>query len=250
MEKPSEAVTYASAEQPEYRDAVLHGIREAIMLQRLLPGTKLHEEALAEVFGVSRTRVRAALKDLQHRGLIESSHKRVARVARPSVSDARDMFAARRLVEPWAAAEVAGKGTPAVVAQLQQLIETEHAIRAGGNRLEATRLAGEFHVAMTELAGNTVITRMIREVVDRTLLVIVMYQSPSAAACVHEEHSILVDAIAARDALKASQAMTEHLLSIESRMNLLGPEEPVVDLSQAFEGIVPGIGVPAGRRKR
>lgn len=238
MAKPSEA------------DAVLHGIREAITLQRLLPGTKLHEEALAEVFGVSRTRVRAALQDLQHRGLVESGHKRVARVARPSAGEARDMFAARRLVEPWTAAEVARRATPDTTARLGRLIETEHAVRAGGNRLEATRLAGEFHVTLAELAGNTVVTRLVREVVDRTLLVIVMYQSPSATACVHEEHSALLEAIAARDADQASRCMLEHLLGIEGRMHLQGPEEPLVDLARAFEGIVPAREVPTRRRTR
>jgi len=44
---------------------------------------------------VSRTRIRQALQRLQHTGLVSSGRKQIARVAEPSVKDARDMFALR-----------------------------------------------------------------------------------------------------------------------------------------------------------
>ena len=44
---------------------------EAILAQKLAPGERLGEQALADLFGVSRTLVREALMQLQARGFVE-----------------------------------------------------------------------------------------------------------------------------------------------------------------------------------
>lgn len=228
----------ASVDTSVPTDDVLAGIREAITRQRLPPGSKLHEEALAGIFGVSRTRIRQALQRLQHTGLVSSGRKQIARVAEPSVKDARDMFAVRRLVEPAVAADVARRVTLAIRNSLQKLLDSEQRARDRDNRMEAVRLAGEFHVALADIAGNAVIARLIREIVDRTFLVIFMYQAPSPGACVQAEHSSLLKAIGEGDAKGAAQSMLQHIESIESRMSLKERAEPSVDLTRAFTGIV------------
>ncbi|MFX6759505.1 GntR family transcriptional regulator, partial [Acinetobacter baumannii] len=42
-------------------EGIADDIAQAIVAHRLPPGTKLREEALAKVYGVSRTKIRAAL---------------------------------------------------------------------------------------------------------------------------------------------------------------------------------------------
>ncbi len=219
-------------------DPILDGIREAITRQRLPPGTKLHEEALGGIFGVSRTRIRAALHRLQHTGLVTSGRKQIARVAQPSIKEAREMFAARRLVEPSIAAEVARRVTPEIRLRLDRLLKAERLARDRGDRVEAIRLAGEFHVVLAEIAGNSVVTRFIREIVDRTFLVIFMYQSAASPSCVHSEHSQLLGAIGEGKAERAAAVMLRHIDLIESRMTLEEREESSVDLKKAFDGIV------------
>ena len=51
-------------------DIVYAHIFDAILEQRLAPGTKLSEEALGEIFGVSRTIIRRALSRLAHEGVL------------------------------------------------------------------------------------------------------------------------------------------------------------------------------------
>ena len=80
-------------------DIVYAHIFEAILEQRLAPGTKLSEEALGEIFGVSRTIIRRALSRLAHEGVVLLRPNRGAVVASPSVEEARQVFLARRLVE-------------------------------------------------------------------------------------------------------------------------------------------------------
>ena len=80
-------------------DIVYAHIFEAILEQRLAPGTKLSEEALGEIFGVSRTIIRRALSRLAHESVVLLRPNRGAVVASPSVEEARQVFMARRLVE-------------------------------------------------------------------------------------------------------------------------------------------------------
>src|SRR6195952_1031286 len=80
-------------------DIVYEHIFDAILEQRLAPGTKLSEEALGEIFGVSRTIIRRALSRLGHEGVVLLRPNRGAVVASPSVEEARQVFFARRMVE-------------------------------------------------------------------------------------------------------------------------------------------------------
>lgn len=80
-------------------DIVYAHIFEAILEQRLAPGTKLSEEALGEIFGVSRTIIRRALSRLAHESVVLLRPNRGAVVASPTVEEARQVFFSRRMVE-------------------------------------------------------------------------------------------------------------------------------------------------------
>src|SRR5690625_7524086 len=69
--------------------AIYQAMADAIFEQRLAPGTKLAEDALGDIFDVSRTVVRKALYRLASEKVVEISPNRGARVASPSVQDDR-----------------------------------------------------------------------------------------------------------------------------------------------------------------
>lgn len=217
---------------------VFEGMMQAIARQRLTPGMKLNEEALGEVFGVSRTKVRAALLQLASRGLVTIGNKRTARVATPSVKEARDVFAVRKLVEPVVAAEIAGAVTPELLRSLRRCHKEEHRARTSGDRIEATRLAGEFHAVLARHCSNALFTEIVEKTVERTFLIAVLYQAPAAPACVHDEHEAIIGAIKKGDGAAAAKAMREHIAGIESRMLLDNGLKPVLDIRNAFAGVV------------
>ena len=66
-------------------------IWKSIAERRLPPGTRLKEERLCEIFGASRPRIRRALDQLTHDGLVSHIPNRGAFVTTPSVDDARDV---------------------------------------------------------------------------------------------------------------------------------------------------------------
>ena len=79
--------------------AIVEALTKAIVEHRLHPGTKLAEQKLADHFGVSRTLVRQALFQLSQNRLIRLEPARGAFVAAPSVDEAKQGFAVRRMLE-------------------------------------------------------------------------------------------------------------------------------------------------------
>ena len=78
---------------------IVESLTRAIVEHKLRPGTKLAEQKLADHFGVSRTLVRQALFQLSQNRLIRLEPARGAFVAAPSVMEARQVFAVRRMLE-------------------------------------------------------------------------------------------------------------------------------------------------------
>ena len=81
-------------------DNLYEKIMLAVVEHRLPPGTKLGEDRLAELFGVSRARVRQLLARLAHQGIITLHPNRGAFVAEPTLEQAREVFELRKLLEP------------------------------------------------------------------------------------------------------------------------------------------------------
>src|SRR6266536_3327020 len=81
--------------------------------QRLRPGTRLTEEDLSAVFGVSRTIVRQALTQLAAHSIVGVRPKKGWFIIEPPEHEVRDVFAARRLVESALIREFAASATPA-----------------------------------------------------------------------------------------------------------------------------------------
>jgi DNA-binding GntR family transcriptional regulator len=108
------------------------------LLHRLLPGTKLSEERVAELFAVSRTQVRGALQRLAVEQLVTLIPNRGAFVTMPSVDEARDVLGVRRTLEPAVVARLierieAGKA-PTAVKQLRALVKREQQAHARDDR--------------------------------------------------------------------------------------------------------------------
>jgi DNA-binding GntR family transcriptional regulator len=222
------------AVKPATTETITARLSAAITEHRLPPGTRLVEESLGGVFGVSRTKVRQALFQLARAKLVTMASGRGACVARPGVQEAREIFEARRVIERalvWRFTQVASE---AHFARLRGHIDKERAALAAGDTRNGTRLSGEFHQLIAELSGNTVLAELLRELVSRTSLIIVLYGSTLPASCSSDEHAELLAKIESRDAEGALRMMAHHLDHIERGLNLREEEQPTVDLRTAL----------------
>src|ERR1700722_5153423 len=102
MRADTEALS--DAESPEAR--IYHRIHAAIATRQLRPGARLIEDQLSGVFGVSRARIRSVLHSLARDQVVTLQRNRGAVVSHPTVAEAKEVFAARRLIEVALAHEV------------------------------------------------------------------------------------------------------------------------------------------------
>lgn len=214
-------------------DRVYVAVHAAIQDRRLVPGTKLKEVTLAELFGVSRACVRKALLRLAYIHLVELRPNRVALVATPSAEESRQIFHARRAIEGAIAALAAERATPRDVAALRQIVQAERHAYTAGDAPGGLQHAVEFHRRLAAVAGNTVLERFLDELVSRMPLVLLSQRGTNAPACATEEHTPIVEAIAARDGARAAALVHEHLLHLE-REAIHDRPAPPSDLARVF----------------
>jgi DNA-binding GntR family transcriptional regulator len=215
-------------------DEIYRRMLTAIVENRLRPGMQLVEERLASIFGVSRTKIREATSRLVHEGVAINLPNRGAFVATPTAAQARQLLAARRLIEPEVARLLARNASRKQVAALRSHVKREVAARAGADPHAIVPLSGEFHLLMADMAGNMYFARMLRELEVLTCLVIILYDSPNSEGCQYDDHVHIVDAIEARDPEKAAALMLHHIDNIEASLDL-SPPDTEIQLEDAFK---------------
>jgi DNA-binding GntR family transcriptional regulator len=214
-------------------DQIVEGLTRAIVEHRLQPGAKLAEQKLADHYGVSRTLVRQALFQLSQKRLIQMEPARGAFVATPSVTEARQVFAVRRMLEAEMTRAFVRTLQPQWLTSLQDHVAQERAAIAQDNVSARTELLGDFHVRMAELMDNPVLAEMLNDLISRCALITLMYQSAHAAQHSADEHAAIVQAMAAGDENLAVALMAEHLQHVEDSL-MFERTVPSNDVAQAL----------------
>ncbi len=212
---------------------IVQALTKAIVEHRLQPGAKLAEQKLADHFGVSRTLVRQALLQLSQHQLVRLEPARGAFVAAPSVAEAKQVFAVRRMIESEMTRVLVRQITPAKIKALKDHIAREKLAVQVNDAPGRTELLGDFHVRMAELTGNDVLAQLLGQLVSRCALITLMYQSAHAAAHSSEEHVQIVKALAAKDEALAVQLMQAHLLHVEENL-IFDRSVPSSDIATAL----------------
>jgi DNA-binding GntR family transcriptional regulator len=87
-------------------------------------------------------------------------------------------------------------------------------------RREAIRLSGQFHVALAQVADNSVMLRIVKDLVTRSSLIIGMYGDPGFTNCRDDDHMAIVEALLTKDGAQAEQLMKSHLSHITEHLDL------------------------------
>jgi DNA-binding GntR family transcriptional regulator len=196
-------------------ERIVDSITTAIVERRLMPGTKLAEQPIADIFKVSRTLVRQALNQLSRDRLVTLEPARGAFVATPSVEEARQVFAVRKMIEASMVRELCARITDAQVAELRRHLKQEADAVARTDVTGRTRLLADFHVVLARMLGNEVLADLLADLLSRCSLIALMVQSSHSAEHSAAEHVAIVDALARRDARAATRLMESHLGNVE-----------------------------------
>ena len=194
-------------------DDVANRLRQAIFDGAIEPGQFIDELALCEQWSISRTPLREALKVLTAEGLVRHEPRRGCFVNEITEQDLDDIFPVIALLEGRCAYEACENASEADLAALavwhQQL--AEHAQAGRINPYYETNLA--IHEAIIDLAANRWLAQTIADL--RKILKLSRQQQLHAPGRLTQslaEHLAIFDALQARDAVRAQQAMHDHLL--------------------------------------
>lgn len=227
-----------------YRFAGLHEVEattarqimDAITERRLMPGTKLVEDEMARIFGVSRERIRRILLVLSQHGILDIEPNRGAFVAVPTTAARREAFELRSIIERHVVTSLC-KQPPAVrksvSAALRAHILEEQTASDSRNRALQIKLSGDFHLKLASLEGNGLLVKTLREAMMRMSLALATQQPLLAELdCSINEHTPLVDAIEKGDSELAARLMEAHLQHVEQHLHDPGSTASV--LARAF----------------
>ena len=219
-------------------EAITNSLRRAILEHRLSPGSKISEDEVGEIFGVSRTIVRSALQSLAHQQLVELKRNRGAYVADPGVREAREVFEARALLEPRTAHSAALRATPKDIATLRAHCDAEHAALHSGDVGRAVYLSGLFHQAIAEIADQTTIATFISSLVSRSSLIVALYWQKRRTLCESNAHHALIEAFEQNNGPLAEELMKSHLLDLVSDLDLRKRASSTRGLRESIQGVL------------
>lgn len=196
-------------------DSVYDAVRHAILSRALKPGQRLNVQDLAVQFGVSPTPVKDALTRLEAEALIEIRPRSGTFVTALSPEDVAETFEIRCALECLAAEKAIPHATAADIDELRTLA---HAIGDLADE-DAARLQHEarnidFHKRIVSLSGNRRLVQ-IYEGLDAHIQIARIHRGHGdwrrRLVSELDEHLAIVEALAARDAMRVAAALRHHI---------------------------------------
>lgn len=203
---------------------------ESLILEKLKPGDKLPpERELAELFAVSRSSVRDAIRSLELSGLVEP-RQGIGTVVRevtagtlinPLVNALKhkqqlvsELLEVRKMIEPPLAARAAKHVSPDEIAEMEDILQRQAEKTARGEM--TIDEDSEFHYSIAMASGNSVVLKvldvlmdLLRETRERSLQVAGRAQKSLAG------HRQILAAIKRGDGAGADSAMRRHIEDVE-----------------------------------
>lgn len=196
------------------RSRVIAVMREGIISGQFAAGESLSEIALAEEFGVSRTPVREALKQLQTEGLVEIRPRVGTFVTSPSRREIVELFEMKELLEGAAARLLAVRGAVPEVARLQANVRESDEVARAGDAGRYAELVEEFHALLITGSDNSKLQAHYRTLMNQLAyarLVSTSLAQPGRLLQSDQEHHRVLELIVAKDGDSAERVMREHV---------------------------------------
>jgi DNA-binding GntR family transcriptional regulator len=193
---------------------VAEGVRLQITSGQLRSGAALSEIALAEEYGVSRTPVREALKQLQTEGLVTIRPRVGTFVSAPSRLEINELFQMKEILEGAAVRLFAARGDIPELHQLRANVAKADEAVAAGDAGAYALLVEEFHEIIIRGAGNEKLAQHYRMMMNQlaySRLVQTSLSLPGRLVESESEHHRVIEIISAKDGTTAERMMREHV---------------------------------------
>jgi DNA-binding GntR family transcriptional regulator len=203
---------------------------KGVILQRILngeypPGARIVETRIAHELGVSQAPVREALRDLEQLGCIVHEPFRGCSVRAFSAAELLEAFPVRAALEALAARLAADRITEPELLHLAELLETMRAAARRGDAHGQSQANASFHATIVRAARNATLERQwsILEPFSRTYISV--SQPGLDLLALSERHVPILEALRARDASAAGDAMHRHLMDAAELLRPMADKE-------------------------
>jgi DNA-binding GntR family transcriptional regulator len=183
------------------REKILENIRDAIISGSLKAGSKVSEPELAERYGISRTPVREAFRQLESEGYLTVIPRRGALVSQFSQKDVYEFYAIKSILEGYAARRACEKLTTRELVRLQTINERLRELAEHQDIKTFFRVHNDFHDLFIKAADNEKLRDLITSLVTRFQRLRLMSISlPGRMLISVQEHEKIIEAFRRKDA--------------------------------------------------
>jgi len=187
-------------------------LRIEILAERMRPDEKLTEQAICVQFGVSRTPVREALKNLESEGLIKMVPNRGAFVIGLSVDDIRDLYTIRMQNEMQAVRWAIERRSKEEMESIEESLDFMRFYTERGDTKRMRSINAGFHKRIAAASHNRIIADSLAKIQDYTRysLRVLPYREADLAVIL-KEHKAIFAAFKANDPEAGALAMKKHI---------------------------------------
>lgn len=188
------------------REKILETIRDAIMSGVLKPGEKVAEPELAERFGISRTPIREAFRQLESEGYLMVIPRKGAVVASFSAKEIDEFYAIKSILEGYAAHRACKNLSEKEIDRLAAINEKLRVLAEDGDIKHFFKIHNDFHELFRKAADNVKLDEMIASLVSKfQRLRYTSLSKPGRMKMSVQEHYKIIEAFRARNAELAEQ---------------------------------------------
>jgi DNA-binding GntR family transcriptional regulator len=197
---------------PKLATDVTEWVREGIRHGRLVPGQRLVEADIVTATGVSRGKVREALRRLESEGLVSIEEFRGASVKKLGLDEVRQIYLARMALEGLAAGECATRANVAQRTRLQEIQEEMNAGESAGNHDRFARLNQAWHHLIIDGSGNGYIAQFLTRLnVPIYRLLFSTFYTTQRIVTANADHRVITAAVVEGRSADAERAMRTHI---------------------------------------
>jgi len=194
------------------RERIVESIRNAIVSGALPSGTRIAEPELAEKFGISRTPIREAFRQLESEGFISVMPRRGAIVASLSAQDVSNFYDLKMVLEGYAARCAAKTLAPADITKMET---TNRLLEAASHKKDLRRildLHNEFHDIFLRACGNEKLHAIVQNMVMQFQRFRLILATPGRIEGSIRQHEEIIEAFRRRDADLAEELVRKNAL--------------------------------------
>jgi len=149
------------------RERIVEFIKDAVISGRLKPGERVPEQEIAENFGISRTPIREAFRQLESEGFISLIPRKGAVVSPITDKDVREFYAIKSLLEGHAARTACEALSGRDMRRLENLNEAMEKCAERDDVKGFFRLDNAFHDTFLQACGNDKLCALVHSLVQQ-----------------------------------------------------------------------------------